>query len=59
MKAQVIITISGGVADLVSKTPGVEVIIRDYDVEGSDEAVTEAANGDRYVESKWAANEEV
>ena len=34
---QVIITVSGGVADVLCKPPGIAVAIYDYDVEGSDE----------------------
>jgi len=34
---QVIITIRGGVAELASKPANIEVILRDYDVQGVEE----------------------
>ena len=58
-EAKIIITVSGGVCYVASKTPGVELVIRDFDVEGCDARVIQAPNGDRYVESVWAADEEV
>jgi len=48
---KVIITINGGCADIAEKPDDVEVIIRDYDVDGVDDAVLQTdGDGDRYQE---------
>ena len=48
---QVIITIRGGVAELASKPANIEVILRDYDVQGiEEERLQRDADGDRYIE---------
>ena len=47
----VTISVVGGVAYVTSKSEGVRVCIRDYDVDGvSDDDILEDENGDRYVE---------
>ena len=49
---QVIITIRGGVAELVSKPADVEVVFRDYDIQGIETAVLKRdADGEPYLEA--------
>jgi len=49
---QVIISIHGGVAELVRKPSNVEVVLRDYDVQGSEAAgLKRDADGTPYLES--------
>ena len=48
---QVIITIRGGVAELASKPTNIEVIFRDYDVQGvEEERLQRDADGNLYLE---------
>ena len=59
---QVIMTISGGVGDLLFKSPGVAVAIYDYDVEGSDEnepGVTRDPDGQLCCVREWEPSEQV
>lgn len=59
---QVILTVSGGVADVLYKPPGVSVLLHDYDVEESDEGepiVGRDFDGLLCCTSRWDAQEEV
>ena len=59
---QVILTVSGGVADLLCKPPGVAVSIYDYDLEGSDadgKGVSRDSDGTPCCISEWGASQEV
>jgi len=48
---QVIITIRGGVAELASKPANIEVILRDYDIQGVEEGrLQRDADGNLYLE---------
>ena len=60
---KVIMTVSGGVADVQEKPAGVEVEIRDYDIEGSgfdlegNPHCKEDKDGDCYYEMLWQVDE--
>jgi hypothetical protein len=56
MPHRVTIIVRGGVAEVLDKPQGVELVIRDYDTEGQDD-VTRDTDGDPCVESHWEANE--
>ena len=57
---KVIITVSGGVADVSQKPKGIEVVIRDYDVEGCDEGLlSKDEDGDQCAEQVWYEDEEI
>lgn len=47
------ITVEGGVVQHVECQQGVQVVVRDYDVEGQDEGLQQDENGDCYLESVW------
>ena len=48
---KVIVTVSGGIADVTEKPNDLEVEIRDYDVEGMEEDVLKTdEDGDKYRE---------
>jgi hypothetical protein len=48
------ITIEGGVIQNIDDIPpGVQVIVRDYDVDGSEDDLGQDDNGDKFVESTW------
>ena len=53
MKKIVHITVEGGVVQHVEVPKGVQVIVRDYDVDGAEEGLEEDENGDNYIESVW------
>ena len=56
---QVIITIRGGVAELASKPSKIEVILRDYDVQGvEEERLQRDVDGNLYFECVHRADEE-
>ena len=55
---QVIISVSGGVADVICKPIGVAISIFDYDVDGG-EKVSKDPDGERCVISNWASQEKV
>jgi hypothetical protein len=58
----VIVTISGGVADLLFKSPGVAVAFYDYDVEGSDgndPSVTRDPDGQPCSIRDWEPSDQV
>jgi len=56
MLYRVTIIVRGGVADVLDKPQGVELLIRDYDTQGKDD-VTRDSQGDPCIESLWEANE--
>ena len=59
---QVIITVSGGVADLLYKPPGLAVTVLDYDVEGSDAhapGVSKDHDGHPCCIQEWDQSDEV
>ncbi len=53
MKKIVKIVIEGGVVQSVECPNGVSVIIRDYDTDGSSDAVETNENGKTFIESIW------
>ena len=56
----VIVTISGGVGDILFKSPGARVAIYDYDVEGCDEAdIDRDPDNETCVIREWAPGEEI
>jgi len=56
----VIVTISGGVADVIAKSRGVKVIIRDYDCDGADDdRLTADSDGAKHYESVYEAEMEI
>ena len=59
---QVIVTVSGGVADVLYKSAGVTLALYDYDVEGSDEnepGVSRDPDGQRCSIREWDPSEEI
>jgi hypothetical protein len=52
------ITMDGGLIQSLKAPRGVNVTVRDYDVEGSDEIVRKDANGDEFIEFGWEGNGE-
>ncbi|MBM3333350.1 hypothetical protein FJY63_01690 [Candidatus Sumerlaeota bacterium] len=54
MSKRILIQIAGGVAEVVEKPAGIELIIRDYDVEGSDtETLDRDPGGNLCVEETY------
>jgi hypothetical protein len=53
MKKTVTISIEGGVIQSVDCPTGVLVIVRDYDVDGSEADLAEDETGDEFIESVW------
>jgi hypothetical protein len=50
----VTVTVEGGVVQHIDIPEGVRVVVKDYDVEGCDEAeLEEDENGDTYFEAIW------
>ena len=48
------VTVEGGVVQHVEVPEGVHVIVRDYDVDGTEEDQLEQdENGDHFIESNW------
>lgn len=48
------VVVEGGVVQHVEVPEGVTVIVRDYDVDGSEEdQLDQDENGDQYIESTW------
>jgi L-ascorbate metabolism protein UlaG (beta-lactamase superfamily) len=47
------ITVEGGVVQHVAVPLGVRVVVRDYDVDGSETDLAEDENGDKYNEGIW------
>ena len=59
---QVIVTVSGGVADLLFKSEGVAVALYDYDVEGSGEnepGISKDPDGQLCCVRQWEPSEKV
>jgi hypothetical protein len=50
---QVIVTVKGGLVQGVDHTPGVEVIVRDYDCDGATVPLKTDEEGHEYVETIW------
>jgi len=53
MKKTVTITVEGGVVQHVDCPAGVRVVVKDYDVDGSETDLETDDNGNKYVESVW------
>jgi len=53
MKKTVTIAVEGGVVQGVDCPAGVQVVVRDYDVDGSEPDLAEDETGDEYLESIW------
>jgi hypothetical protein len=53
MKEIVTVSIEGGVVHEVDCPSGVYVVVRDYDVDGSETDLAEDESGDEYVETTW------
>jgi hypothetical protein len=49
----VIVIVSGGLVQDVRAPEGVNVVVRDYDVEGSDSPVLKDEQGEAYIEARW------
>lgn len=48
------VTVEGGVVQYIDVPEGVRVVVKDYDVEGCDEAeLEEDENGDYFFEAIW------
>jgi hypothetical protein len=47
------VTVEGGVIQDVECPTGVQVVIRDFDVDGSEADLAEDDSGDEYIESVW------
>lgn len=48
------VTVEGGVVQHVEVPEGVQVIVRDYDVDGTDaDELEQDENGDHFIESIW------
>ena len=59
---QVIVTVSGGVADVLFKSPGIALALYDYDVEGSDAnepGVSRDPDGQLCCIREWDPSEEI
>ena len=52
-KKTVHVTVEGGVIQYVDCPSGVQVLVRDYDVDGSEADLAEDDSGDEYIESVW------
>ena len=52
-KKIVAITVEGGVIQSVDCPTGVQVVIRDFDVDGSEPDLAEDDSGDEFIESVW------
>jgi hypothetical protein len=52
-KKTVHVTVEGGVIQYVDCPSGVQVLVRDYDVDGSEADLAEDESGDEYIESVW------
>ena len=52
-KKTVHVTVEGGVIQDVECPSGVQVLIRDYDVDGSESDLAEDDSGDEFIESVW------
>jgi hypothetical protein len=53
MKKIVRIAVEGGVIQDVECPSGVQVLVRDYDVDGSETDLAEDDSGDEFIESVW------
>ena len=47
------VTVEGGVIQDVECPSGIQVLIRDYDVDGSETDLAEDDSGDEFIESIW------
>ena len=47
------VTVEGGVIQDVECPSGIQVLIRDYDVDGSETNLAEDETGDEFIESVW------
>jgi hypothetical protein len=47
------VTVEGGVIQHIACPQGVRVVVRDYDVDGSEEDLNQDDNGDNYIEDIW------
>ena len=52
----VIVTVEGGVVQHVEVPEGIVVLVRDYDVDGSDPREQTDEQGDKFLESSWEIN---
>lgn len=53
MKKTVHVTVEGGVIQTIDCPSGIQVVVRDYDVDGSESDLAEDDSGDEYLESTW------
>ena len=53
VKQIVNITVEGGVIQHVECPTGVQVVVRDYDIDGSETDLAEDENGDKFIEGIW------
>jgi len=48
------VTVEGGVVQHIEVPEGVQVVVRDYDVDGTEaDQFEQDQNGDRFIESVW------
>jgi len=52
-KKTVHVTVEGGVIQDVECPSGVQVVVRDYDVDGAETDLAEDDSGDEFIESVW------
>ena len=55
MKKTVIITVQGGVVQIVECPSDVQVVVKDYDIDGSEESLQKDENGEQFVETTWTS----
>jgi len=52
-KKTVHVTVEGGVIQNVDCPSGIQVLVRDYDVDGTEIDLAEDDSGDEFIESVW------
>jgi len=52
-KKTVHVTVEGGVIQNVDCPSGIQVLVRDYDVDGTEIDLAEDVSGDEFIESVW------
>ena len=53
MKKTVTVSIEAGVVQKVDCPAGVQLVVRDYDVDGSEADLAEDDSGDEFIETIW------
>ena len=55
MKSITIVVEGGVIQEILDIPANIQVVVRDYDIDGSEELETDGA-GDQYVQTVWEAN---